>query len=526
MIYLFEQFTIDTGQYQLSLEGNPVPVEPLAFDLLVYLIENRERVVGRDELLENLWKGKVVTDAALAARLKDVRKALGDSGSKQEFVKTVHGRGYQFIAPIVESGKVDPMLTVEKIITGHNLDIPAKPSIAVLPLQNVSEDIEAEYFSDGVSDGIVNGLTRFRDLFVMGRSSSFSFRDKPVDTPEIGRQLGVRYVVQGVVRKLGERVRVSVELVDAETGQNLWSDHYDRELKDVFVVEDEVAQAIVATLVTQVEDAVIHQTKSRAPENLEAYEWLLQGNRFVESGGKENLLEARRMYQQALALDPNFSAAYAGLSKSYQDEHWGHLAEDYDEVLKRCLEFGQKAVELDDKDCRAHCAVGNAYLSAGRHDLAGFHLEKALALNPGEYHNLCFKGYLLAFTGRHEESRLCLSDSMRHNPLAPNSCLFALGMSDYLAGRYEEATMMLTRLESESLRKFSCLAASYAQLGHDGEARAAAAEFRNLIEENLASELGDDYSKWRDYWTRVFSFFRPADVEHLLEGLRKAGLPD
>jgi TolB-like protein len=511
MILLFEHFTIDTGQYQLSLDDKLVPVEPLVFDLLVYLIENRERVVGRDELLENLWSGKVVTDSALAARLKDARKALGDSGSKQEFIKTVHGRGYQFIAPIVESGKVDPMRTVEKIITGQNLELPAKPSIAILPLQNESDDTEAEVFSEGVSDGIINGLTRFRDLFVMGRSSSFSFRGKAVDTPEIGRQLGVRYVVQGVVRKLGERVRVSVELVDAETGQNLWSDHYDRELKDVFAVEDEVTQAIVTTLVTQVEDAAYHHSKIRTPENLEAYEWLLQGNRFVVRGGKEDIFEARRMYQQALALDPDFSAAYTGLSKTYMYEHWGHLAEDYDNAINRSIEYGQKAVELDDKDSRAHYAVGHAYFS--------------LALNPGEYDNLCFKGYLLACTGRHEESRLCLSDSMRHNPLAPNSCLCALGMSDYLSGRYEEAVVMLTRLASDPPRKFSCLAASYAQLGRNGEARAAAAQFRDLMEPELVSELEDDNSKWLDYWARVFSIFTPADLEHLLEGLRKAGLP-
>ena len=525
MIFLFENFTIDTEQYQLSLNGKPVPVEPLVFDLLVYLIENRDRVVGRDELLDNLWQGKIVTDAALAARLKDARKALGDSGSKQEFIKTVHGRGYQFIAPIIESGKADPMQTVEKIITGRNLELPAKPSIAVLPLQNGSEDIEADYFSNGVTDGIIDGLTRFRDLFITGRSSAFSFGDKAVDVYEIGKQLGVRYVVQGVVRKLGERLRLTVKLVDAETGQNLWSERFDRELKDVFAVEDEVTRTIVTTLVTQVEDATYHQSKIRAPGNLEAYEYLLQGNRLADRGGKEDLFEARHMYQQGIALDPNFSAAYTGLSKAYMFEHWGHLSEDYDNAIKRSIEFGQKAVELDDKDSRAHYAIGHAYFCNGQHTLAEFHVEKALALNPGEYDNLCFKGYLLACTGRHEESRSCLSDSMRHNPLAPNSCLCALGMSDYLAGKYEEATVMLTKLASDPPRKYGCLAASYAQLGRDDEARRTAAEFRDMMEPELVSDLGDDNSKWRDYWARVFSIFTPVDLEHLFEGLRKAGFP-
>jgi len=180
---------------------------------------------------------------------------------------------------------------------------------------------------------------------------------------------------------------------------------------------------------------------------------------------------------------------------------------------------------LDDNDSRAHYAVGHAYFCAGRHELAEFHIEKALALNPGEYDNLCFKGYLLACTGRHDESKTCLTDSMRHNPLAPNSCLCALGMSDYLARRYEGATLMLMRLSSDPARKFSCLAASFAQLGRDTEARAAAVEFRASMDPKLSSLLGNDRNKWRDHWAKIFSIFTHEDFEHLLEGLRKAGLP-
>ena len=525
MIYLFEQFTIDTGQYQLSLDGKPIPVEPLVFDILVYLIQNRERVVGRDELLKSLWQGKVVTDSALGIRVKDARKALGDSGDRQEIIKTVHGRGYQFIARIDESESVSPSQKIEKIVSGLPLDLPTKLSIAVLPLQNDSDDIDEVYFSEGVTDGIINNLTRFRDLFVMGRSSSFSFRDKIVDLTEIGKQLGVRYLVQGTVRKIGQRARISIELIDAITCQILWSERYDRELEDVFAVEDEVSRDIVTNLAIQVEGAVYRHSQSRTPENLVAYEWVLRGNRFLERGTKSDLLEALRMYEKAVELDPNYSAAYTGLSQAYLNLHWGHLAEDHRDIMNQSLEFGQKAVALDDQDSRGHYAIGHAYLCLAQHDLAEFHIERALALNPSEYENLCFKGYLLACTGRYDESESCFAQSMRRNPLAPNGCLCGLGISDYLAGRYEEATIMLTRMSSDPVRKFSCLAASHAQLGHDTRAHEAAQEFRDLMEPDQVSRLEEDPEKWRENWSYMYSILIPEDFEHLLEGLRKAGLP-
>jgi len=525
LIFQFHQFTIEPAQYRLCHSGKSISVEPQVFDLLIYLVENRDRGVTRDELLENLWKGKVVTDAALGVTLRFARKAVGDSGRAQNIIKTIHGRGYQFIAEVKESTKDDSLEKTEELITAETLTLPDKPSIAVLPFKNTSDDPEEEYFSDGVTDGIINGLTRYRDLFVMGRSSSFSFRDTAIDVAEIGKRLGVQYLVKGTVRKHDQKIRITAELIDTVNGQNLWAEHYDRELKDVFAVEDEVATIIVSTLVSRIEDSAYQRSQRRAPENLAAYEWVLQGNRNLDHGGKEDLLQARRMYKRAIELDPEYAAAYTGLSKSYQDEHWGHLAEDTTEILSRGIEYGQKAVALDDNDSRAHYAVGHAYFCTGRHELAEFHIEKALALNPGEYHNLCFKGYLLACTGRHEESRTCLTDSIRHNPLAPNSCLCALGMSDYLARRYDGATVMLTRLSSDLPRKYSCLAASFAQLGHDTEAREAAEEFRNLMDPKLVSLLGNDDEKWRDHWANMFSIFAPEDLEHLLEGLRKAGLP-
>ncbi len=180
---------------------------------------------------------------------------------------------------------------------------------------------------------------------------------------------------------------------------------------------------------------------------------------------------------------------------------------------------------MDDADSRAHHALGLAYFCEGQHELAEFHVEQAVALNPSDHLNLCMKGWLLACTGRHDESTACLTDSLRRNPFAPNNCLLALGISDYLARRYQEATVALTRLTSDLPRKFSFLAASYAQLGRNDEAHAAAAEFQDLMRPELTTLQGGDSERWRDHWFKLFQFMSPEDFEHLLEGLRKAGLP-
>ncbi len=523
VIYQFDQFKLDTGQFQLRRGNTPVRIEPLAFDLLVYLIEHRDRVVGRDELLDALWPGKIVSDSALAARLRDLRKALGDSGQRQKIVKTVHGRGYRFVQSVTESAAVEHTARVAQIVSGEALELPDKPSVAVLPFVSDSDDREDEYFCDGVTDGIIGGLTRYRDLFVMGRSSAFTFRFRPDAIGEAGVRLGVRYVVRGAIRRIGERVRVSIELIDNLTSQTLWGEHYDRDYADLFDVEDEICRVIISALVPEVEDAAYRAAETRPPENIAAYEWVLRGTHSFNRGTVEDLLEARQRYENALELDPKCSAAYTGLSKVYLYLCWGRLGEDYDRLLEQCLRCGEIAVALDDRDSRAHYAIAHAYFCRGQHHLAELHIEKALALNPGEYHNICAKGYLLACTGRHEESATCFLDSLRHNPLAPNSCLFGLGIADYLACRYADAVLMFTRFSGRLTHKFSGLAASQAQLGNLAEARTAVREFDELLDPALVARLGDDTAKWRESWSQLYTILNPDDFEHLLDGLRKAG---
>jgi len=223
VIYSFNQFSLDTGQFSLCAAGKPVAVEPLVFDLLAYLIVNRHRVVTREELLENLWKGKIVTDAALGARLKDARKAVLDSGSRQEIIKTRHGRGYQFNATVTVSETGPPTTEIEELIAQADFPpLPEKPSIAVLPFTNLSDDPEQDYFSDGITEEIITALSKIRNLLVIANSSTSIYRHQPVDVNQVGREQGVRYVLEGSVRKAGNRIRVTVQLINLSTGQHLW----------------------------------------------------------------------------------------------------------------------------------------------------------------------------------------------------------------------------------------------------------------------------------------------------------------
>lgn len=527
MIYRFDEFSINTGLYELSRQDQPLPLEPLAFDLLVYLIQHRDRVVARDELLDKLWPGKVVTDAALAARMKDTRKAIGDSGQRQQFIKTIHGRGYQFVAEIESPEPTESISIFEQIDSGQRLEFPAIPSIAVLPFANETLDPEDEYLSNGVTDAIRYGLTRFRELFVMGRSSSVGFRNTTVELTQIGRLLGVRYLVLGAVRRQDRQLGITVELVDALTGQNTWSGSYHRPMQEFFEIEDEIIRTVVAALVHQVENFAFREIQGRAPENLEAWEWVLRGNRVFELGEKEDLLQARQMYERALELEPNNSAAYTGLSNVTLYLVWGNPAEDYRDMVKRSLEYGQRAVALDDQDSRAHYAVGHGYICLAQHDMAEAHVDQALALNPGEYHNLCFKGYMLACTGRHEESQVAFEESIRRNPLSPKSCFCGVGLSDYLASNYADATVMLRRLSGYGYfqHKFSGLAAAHAQLGNEDQANEAVQEYRTQLGPARVSDLEGNSATWREHLSNVYSILQPDDLEHMFEGLRKAGLP-
>ncbi len=398
-----------------------------------------------------------------------------------------------------------------------------KPSVAVLPVENTSSDPEQGYFSDGITENIITGLTRFRDLFVIAVKSSFEARDKGADVQEIGRQLGVAHIVEGKVWKAANRIRVTVQLTDARSGHRVWAEHYDRDLDDIFAVQDEITRIIITTLAGRIEEVDQRRGAHKPAKDMAAYDYLLQGRQCLNRYTQEGEHEAQRHFRRALELDPGYAAAYAGLATSYLHEHVSGWSEAPREALDHAYELAEKAVELDDADSTAHYALAQARYHMNQHDLAITEIERAIVLNPNDYHNLCGKGWLLTSSGERSEGVVCLNEAMSLNPLAPNSCLMGIGLAEYTAHRYEAAIDAFGR--ATSWVRFAWLAACYAQLGHDEQARGAAANVLESAKTEMMLPPGDDVEHWRDFWARQTRLKNLDDFEHLLEGLRKAGLP-
>ncbi len=528
MIFQFNQITLDTAQYRLCTSNDPISVEPQVFDLLVYLIENRERVVTRDELLDNLWKGKVVTDSALGARLKGARKAVDDSGKRQQVIQTIHGRGYQFIAGVKESKTSKSQEKNDVLTTIETLALPGKPSIAVLPFDNLSDDEEQEYFSDGITEDIITGLSRFRELFVIARGSSFAFKDRSVDIIEVAEKLGAEYVLEGSVQKGENRVRITAQLIDGSTGNHIWAEYYDRVLEDVFAVQDDVAQTIISTLVGRLEEENRERAWKKKATNLSAYDYYLRGKHYWPDwrGSKDSKLRAREMFEKAMEIDPDYASAYIGLAESYIAEFWSSWTKNRKAAGVRAFKYARKALELDNSDSHAHLILASVYIYVkSNFELAGIQIQRALELNPNDYWNYCLKTKFALCTGDFEESIHWGNEAIRRNPFLPDDCLHSMGFSEYFSQQYDDAIKTFGRLSTPGVEVQGCIAACYAQLGRDKDACAAATEFRDRADAELTGQRDWDTDSWRNYWSGVYNFKAPELLKPLLDGLHKAGLP-
>ncbi len=313
MRYLFEEYAFDTDRRELHRGADVVSIAPQVFDLIDYLIRNRERVVSKDDLIKAIWNGRSVSDAALTTRLNAARTAIGDSGEEQRFIKTLPRKGFRFVGAIREAKEpagaavADNQVELQK----PDLALPDKPSIAVLPFENMSGDPEQEYFADGIVEDIITALSRFKSLFGIARNSSFTFKGRAVDIKEVGRRLGVRYVLEGSVRKASGKVRITGQLIDAVTGAHIWVDRFERDLTDIFALQDEVTLAVVSAVQPKMLQTEIETATRRRPENLTAYDFFLRSMQQYYLTTRESLAEAIRLAHRALELDPQFGLVTA-----------------------------------------------------------------------------------------------------------------------------------------------------------------------------------------------------------------------
>lgn len=525
MLYLFQDYALDTERRELRRGDRLVAVEPKAFDLLVYVIENRQRVVSRDDLIAHVWDGRVVSESAIARCINGARNAIGDSGDAQRLIKTLQRKGVRFVGAVRDEPRPTAVAAggtaVEKPTA--TLTPPDRPSIAVLPFDNISGDETQDYFSDGITEDIITELSRFSELLVIARNSSFQYRGKAVDVRQVGRELGVRYVMQGSIRRSCDRIRISVQLVDGVTGAHRWAERYDRQLEDVFVVQDEVARTIAPILAAHVNKSEIERSLNKPPRAWQAYDYYLRAvhiQAFYYSSLKSaDLYEARHLLEQSLRLDPNYARARVRLAWTYFAAWINPLDGDHlnPAALDQAYQLARTAVQLDPNLPEARAMVGHVLGRRGEHDAAIAAFDRAFALNPN-FTDWRFAEALM-YAGEPKRAIAALERHMRLDPFYLPLAPAWLGVAHYMLGAYAQAVPPLQECVSRApdLRTGHLwLAATYAQLGKLDKARGEAAQILRI--EPTWSNVATG--------TRIYVFRRPEDAEHLLDGLRKAGLPD
>jgi len=471
LIYQFNQITLDTAQYRLSLSGKTVAVEPQVFDLLVYLVEHKDRVVTRVELLENLWKGKVVSDSALGARLKDARKAVGDSGKKQEVIKTIHGRGYQFITPIKE---FKPGSFSEKVYSSTQQGVSAesnKPSIAVLQFTNLSDDPKQHYFSDGMATNICSRLSRVRSLLV---KSGYNFDSNKTPLSQISKELEVDYLLTGSVQREDDHVRVFVELKDGASGEIKWSEHFDRQGTRVIDIQDEIAREITGTLWSYkgaIRDAAHDKLLRKPTQDFNAFDFILKGIYHKEKFTAKDQLQAHECFDKAIELDSDSAEALGWRA-------WAHIidiamgwSDDNAVTLAQAYSDARRAIELDPYSEMGHWALGEAFITDKNYERGFEEYDKALEINPNNPDLIVTKGTELSIYGQFDDGIELIHQGIEFNKHHPEWYFWHLGIACFAANRLADAIKAFNRMNSQNKDTLIYLSASYALTGELGEAK-------------------------------------------------------
>jgi TolB-like protein/Tfp pilus assembly protein PilF len=528
--FLFGDYVLDIDRRELKRGSDLISIGPQVFDLLVYLLQNRERVVSKDDLLEAVWCGRIVSESTLTSRINAVRKALGDSGERQLLIRTVARKGFRFVGEVREkqksgdqgSAKLPPPMSRDEIRDAPALALPDKPSIAILPFQNMSGDPEQEYFADGVVEEIITAISRMRWLFVIARNSSFTYKGRDVDVEKVGCELGVRYVLEGGVRKAANRVRITGQLIDAATGRHLWADRFEGSLEDIFDLQDQVTASVVGAIAPKLEQAEIERATRKPTESLDAYDYYLRAMANLYQWTKESNGEALRLLHRAIELDPNFASAYGVAAWCYVWRKTQGWITDGAQEAAEATRLARRAVELGKDDAIALSAGGYALAHiAGDLDSGVAYIERALELNPNLAGTWLNSGWVRVWLGEPEVAIEHLARAMRLSPLDP--ILFrmqgAIASAHLFAGRYDEASSWAEKALRENPNHQQALrvaAASHALAGRLEEAQKAIARMRQLDPNVHISNLKD----------RLPAFRQPENLARYLEGLRKAGMSE
>jgi len=515
--FLFGDHTLDDDLRELRRGEEPVAVEPQVFDLLIYLVQNRDRVVSKDDLIASVWGGRVVSDSTLTSRINAARKAVGDSGSEQKLIRTIARKGLRFVGDVhIRPMGLEPQADMHQP-SQPALPLPDRPAIAVLPFVNMSGDPEQEYFSDGISEDIITALSKLRWFFVIARNSSFTYKGKAVHMKQIAEELGVGYVVEGSVRKGGEYVRITAQLNDVATGSHIWAERYDRAIADVFAVQDEITEAIVAAIEPQLYAAENFRAQRKPPDSMDAWDLVMRALSHYWRVTRQDNVVAQALLEKAIAIDPNYGQALGVLAASQTfSAHMGWA--DMAAVVPIAERAALAAIRADSEDPWAHYALGNVCLFTRNFDDSLAEFELALQLNPNFSLAQGYYGLALSYCGRCDEADLAARRALRLSPRDPFSAIYCgiAAYSQFVGHHYDEAM----RLAREAIRQridfvggHRVLTAAAGMAGQEDAAKAALLELRRA-QPNISL----------DWVANQMPFKHDADRTHYLEGFRRAGM--
>jgi TolB-like protein/Tfp pilus assembly protein PilF len=506
------KYKLDLGDERLWRGDQPIPLGNKAFELLRLFVSNPKRLLTKDEILDSVWGEISVSEGLVKEYVHDLRFALGDDPQRPQFIETVRGRGYRFLGGVETVGLAGD--------AGRQTPLD-KPSIAVLPFTNMSGDPGQEYFSDGITEEIITELSRFRSLFVIARNSSFTYKGRAVNVQEVGRDLGVRYLVEGSVQRFNDRVRVTAQLIETTSGRHIWVDRYDRELKDIFSLQDEITGAIAGAIEPELGTVERERSRMKSPENLNAWDLYQRGLWYLYQETQPGNTEALRHFERSIELNPDFAPAHASLAYVLCFDVINGYKELSEDVIEDAYWSAKKAISLDERDAMAHVILGRIQLLRCKHEGAIAELETALRLNlnlADAHHGL---GFALTMSGRPADALPQFESAIRLSPYDPRASSFheMQAWALLVMGRLTEAAgsaRTAVRKPNADIWAYSTLAAVLGHLANLDEARSALEEL---------SERKPDFSL-RLVSRLVFYNKIPAHLELYLDGLRKAGLPE
>jgi len=526
--YILGPFRLDAEAEILFHGAEPLALGQRAVALLRVLVERPGIPVSKDALIEAAWAGLAVEESNLAVQIAALRRVFGKEPGGEHWIETLPRRGYRFVGPVSTGG--ERAIAAESEVSNSptsagapSLTLPNQPSIAVLPFQNMSSDPDQEYFADGMVEEITTALSRFRSLFVIARNSSFAYKGRSVDVRQVGREFGVRYVLEGSVRKAASRVRITGQLIDVSTGAHLWAERFDGGLKDVFELQDQVSTSVVGAIAPKLEQAEIDRAKRKPTESLDAYDCFLRGiAKFHRFASREANAEALGLFNRAIELDPDFASAYAMAADCYVIRKSSVWRFDPANEAAETARLARHAVELGKDDAVALAASGLALAFVVRDlDAGPTFIDRALELNPNLAMAWFFGGWVKIWLGEQDAAIERFTRAMRLSPLDPYVPRMQNGTAHahFFAGRYEEASSwaaMVLRERPDFHDGLRIAAASNALADRPEPAQKAVARLRRLDPALRVSNLGNIQGPYR----------RPQDIARYEDGLRKAGLPD